>query len=176
MPAPSRERPPSEAHPDQHWAVSAQRRVWRYLRCLGCANERADDLTQDALLAALARWPEGEPPLAWILATARNLWRLDLRRRGRRREIEGLDRLHDRFFAEVGDDGGDAALLALRSCLGLLAPRAREVLELRYRDGLDRDAIAVRTALGVEGVKSVLQRARAALRECIEKWRKHDER
>lgn len=142
------------------------RRVRRYLRFLGAGRELADDLAQDALLAALPRWPAGDAPLPWLLATARNLHRAALRAAGRRREIVDADRLHELWERHVGD-AGDAMREALRECLRGLPARSRRVLELRYGDELDRAAIAARLGLGEEGTKSLLARVRAAVGDCV---------
>jgi RNA polymerase sigma-70 factor (ECF subfamily) len=141
--------------------------VRRYLRFLGCDHDCVDDLAQDTLLAAVAAFGRGRPPLPWLLTTARNCLRMHLRRRGRRREVADLDRLHECWHEQVQDDGGEAQKEALRACLRALPGRARQVVELRYREGLGREAIAARLGIGSEGVKSLLARVRAALGECM---------
>ncbi|MCA8949924.1 MAG: RNA polymerase sigma factor [Planctomycetes bacterium] len=141
-------------------------RLRRYLRFLGADREVAADVAQESLLAALGRWPDGSAPLAWLLATARNLFRRQLRASGRRREIVDADRLHEMWQRHVVDTG-EAERLALRECLEALPPRSREALQLRYGESLPREQIAARLGLGVEGVKSLLTRLRAALSECV---------
>lgn len=147
--------------------VVAARRVRRYLRFLGCASDAVDDLVQETLLAGLGRWPTGGAPLPWLLKTARHLHGRRLRTLGRRRELFDVDRLHELWIETVDDDGGDARREALRSCLEQLPQRSRTVLDLRYRERLDRAAIGARVGLGDEGVKSLLARVRAALAACV---------
>ncbi|MBK8096177.1 MAG: sigma-70 family RNA polymerase sigma factor [Planctomycetes bacterium] len=147
--------------------AAATRRVRRYLRFLGCERSAVDDLVQETMLAAVTSFPAREPPLPWLLTTARNNLFLHLRRVGRRREIVDLDRLHERWIEQARDDGGDAQREALDHCLQLLGAKARQVIELRYRDGLARDVVATRLGLGIEGVKSLLARTRTALGDCI---------
>lgn len=149
-------------------------RVLRYLRFLG-AGAAAEDVAQEALLAGLARWPDGRMQVPWLLATARNLWRRHLRTSGRRRELVDSDRLHELWVAEAGDDGGDGLRAALRACLQQLPERSRGVLELRYGEELERQDIAARLGLGDEGVKSLLARVRAALAECVQRRMRHDQ-
>jgi RNA polymerase sigma-70 factor (ECF subfamily) len=146
---------------------AATRRVRRYLRFLGCERAVVDDLVQETMLAAAGSFASRVPPLAWLLVTARNCLLMHLRRSGRRREVADLDRLHERWIEDARDDGGDAQREALDSCLQQVGDRARQVVELRYRDGLARGVIAERLGLGVEGVKSLLARTRAALGDCI---------
>jgi RNA polymerase sigma-70 factor (ECF subfamily) len=145
----------------------ATRRVRRYLRFLGCERTAVDDLAQETMLAAVGTFAQRLPPTAWLLTTARNCLLMHLRRSGRRREVADLDRLHERWIEQARDDGADAQREALDDCLQRLGGRARQVVELRYRDGLPRGDIAARLGLGVEGVKSLLARTRAVLGDCI---------
>jgi RNA polymerase sigma factor (sigma-70 family) len=115
----------------------------------------AEDLAQDALVAALERWPEtGIPdkPGAWLMATAKHR-AIDLLRR---------DRMLDRKHVEVGyeleqrqetaapdldsalDDpvGDDLLRLFFISCHPILSPDARVALTLRLLGGLSTDEIA----------------------------------
>ena len=147
--------------------ASAAGRVARYLLFLGCDRGEIDDVVQETMLAAVTTFAHEVPSLPWLLATARNALRMHLRRRGRRREIADLDRLHRRWVEQARDDGGDAQRAALRDCLQTLPERAREAVMLRYGEGLSRDAIAARLALQPEGVKSLLARTRKALGDCI---------
>src|SRR5262245_2740678 len=146
---------------------AATRRVARYLRFLGCERESIDDLTQETLLAAVGTFADSAPPLPWLLTVARNALRMHLRRRGRRREVADLDRLHELWIEQARDDGGDAQRAALRECLRRLPARSRALVDLRYRDGMSRDDIAARLGLRAQGVKSLLQRVRSALGDCI---------
>jgi RNA polymerase sigma-70 factor (ECF subfamily) len=148
-------------------AGAAAVRVRRYLRFLGCARGELDDLVQETMLAAVGAFARQAPPLPWLLTAARNALRQHFRRRGRRREVADLDRLHARWIEEARSDGGDAQREALRECLRGLPERSRQVVQLRYGDGLRRATIARRLGLLPEGVKSLLARVRAALGDCI---------
>src|SRR3979490_681264 len=110
---------------------------------------RAEDLAQDALLAALEKWPEsGVPdnPGAWLMATAKNR-ALDRLRRGKvaERKHEELGRdLEARqamvaadFEAAIDDDIGDDLLrLIFTACHPVLSTEARTTLTLRLLGGL----------------------------------------
>ena len=50
-----------------------------------------------------------------------------------------------------------------------VSPRVRRALELQYRDRASRAEIAAELDLAVEGVKTLLRRARSALRDCVER-------
>jgi RNA polymerase sigma-70 factor, ECF subfamily len=161
--------PPAPAAAARAAYLAATVRVRRYLHFLGCAPSELDDLTQQTLLAAVANFATGLPPLPWLLATARNCLRMHLRRAGHRPEVAGLDSLHQQWIEQVGNDAGDSRLLALRGCLRDLSERSRLVVERRYGEGLSRAAIAMRLGLGEEGVKSLLARVRAALGDCVQR-------
>jgi RNA polymerase sigma-70 factor (ECF subfamily) len=143
-------------------------RVRRYLRFLGAGRDVVDDLMQDTLLAAVRTFGSGaESPLPWLLTTARHVFCQHLRRAGRRREVADLERFDANWQQQVGEDGGDALRAALTECLRTLPGRTREALDLRYRDGAPREAIAAALGIGTEGVKSLLARAREVLADCM---------
>src|SRR5690606_24464303 len=115
----------------------------------------AEDLAQDALVAALEQWPEsGIPrnPGAWLMAAARNR-AIDL---FRRRKL--LERKHQELGYEVeidrqlsapdlnaalDDDVGDDLLrLIFTACHPVLATEARIALTLRLLGGLTTAEIA----------------------------------
>ncbi len=114
----------------------------------------AEDLTQEALVAALEHWPVTgipEKPGAWLMASAKNR-ALDHLRRGRM-----LKRRHDVIAAEMAeeqeavpdfdsaldDDIGDEMLrLIFTACYPLLAREARAALALRMVRGLTTEEIA----------------------------------
>lgn len=147
--------------------AAALRSVRRYLRFLGCREDELADLAHDALVVGLARWPVLELPVPWLLATARNLFRRQLRVQRRRREQHDLERLEAAWAEQARDGTGEAMASALRECLAALPARSRDVLTLRYTEGLDREEIGARVGLGAEGVKSLLGRIRDALALCV---------
>ena len=143
-------------------------RVRRYLRFLGCPRHALDDTVQETLLAGLRRWPDGDAPLPFLLATARNqlhkLWRAQTR--CREREIADCDHFDELWHRHI-DDAGDGMRAALQECLAQLPERSRAVLAMRYGDELDRATIARHIGLQAEGVKSLLARLREGLLRCI---------
>jgi RNA polymerase sigma factor (sigma-70 family) len=122
--------------------------VARITRDVGLAEE----LAQDALLAALKRWPEAglpDNPAAWLMATAKNR-ALDERRRAKliQRKHEEIGREMDGtgtpdLDAALDDDIGDDLLrLIFTSCHPLLSTEARVALTLRLIGGLTTEEIA----------------------------------
>jgi RNA polymerase sigma factor (sigma-70 family) len=115
----------------------------------------AEELAQEALVAALERWPEtGVPdnPGAWLMATAKHR-AIDLLRRSKR-----LERKHQEVGQQMGveqetagadldgaidDDVGDDLLrLVFISCHPVLSTEARVALTLRLLGGLTTEEIA----------------------------------
>ncbi len=115
----------------------------------------AEDLAQDALLAALEQWPEkGIPdnPGAWLMQAGKNR-AIDLFRRQTRveqkhveigRELEERqERAALEIEAAMDDDIGDDVLrLFFTACHPVLSPEARVALTLRMLGGLTTDEIA----------------------------------
>ena len=58
---------------------------------------------------------------------------------------------------------------ALRECVEQLEGRCRQAIDLHYRDGAGREAIAERLEMKPDGVKTLLRRTRQVLRECVER-------
>lgn len=146
--------------------------VWRYLRMLGATAELADDLTQEAFLQLL-RGPftaQGDAATAaWLRTVARNLY-IKAHRHPPFAAAE-LDAIASAWQEFAADDAGERSLAALRSCLDRLDGRAREAVRLHYELRRSRDQIGAALAIGADGVKSLLRRTRALLRDCIERHR-----
>jgi RNA polymerase sigma factor (sigma-70 family) len=114
----------------------------------------AEDLAQDALVAALEQWPEsGVPnnPGAWLMATAKHRAIDHFRRNAR------LERKHEELGRELGakemavpdldsalDDnvGDDLLRLVFISCHPVLSTEAQIALTLRLLGGLTTEEIA----------------------------------
>lgn len=114
----------------------------------------AEELAQDALVAALEQWPESgipDNPGAWLMATAKHR-AIDMFRRNklleRKHEELGRDLLEQEksvpdFNAALDDDIGDDLLrLVFTSCHPVLSTEARVALTLRLLGGLTTDEIA----------------------------------
>ncbi len=146
--------------PDTHRAIEA---VWRiesarliaslarWVRDVGVAEE----LAQDALVAALEQWPTAgipDNPGAWLMATAKHRAIDALRRRtvvDRKHEQLGYETetlkptAESELEDELDDDLGDDLLrLVFTACHPVLSPEARVALTLRLIGGLTTDEIA----------------------------------
>ena len=139
---------------DAVWRIESPKLIaglTRIVRDVGVA----EDLAQDALLAALERWPETgvpEKPAAWLMATAKHR-AIDVLRRGKL-----LERKHEQLGHELEaqqesavpdldaaiDDhvGDDLLRLLFITCHPVLSTDARVALTLRLLGGLTTDEIA----------------------------------
>jgi RNA polymerase sigma-70 factor (ECF subfamily) len=159
------------------WRMEAPRLIAglaRMVRDIGLA----EDLAQDALVAALEQWPEsGVPrnPGAWLMAASKNR-AIDLLRRNKRveRKHEELGaRLEERQFraadeieAAAGDDVGDDLLrLVFTACHPALSREARVALTLRLLGGLTTEEIARAFLVPEPTVAQRIVRAKRTLAE-----------
>jgi RNA polymerase sigma factor (sigma-70 family) len=137
----------------------------------------AEDLAQDALVAALEQWPrEGIPrnPGAWLMTTAKHRAIDQFRRNatlqrkteemGRDLEIRQdlSDNLEERFN-ETPDFGDDLLRLMFISCHPILSSEARIALTLRLLGGLKTDEIARAFLVPEPTLAQRIVRAKAAL-------------
>jgi RNA polymerase sigma factor (sigma-70 family) len=137
----------------------------------------AEDLAQDALVAALEQWPEsGVPnnPGAWLMATAKNR-AIDHFRRNTR-----VERKHEELGRDLGakemsvpdldsalDDevGDDLLRLLFISCHPVLSTEAQVALTLRLLGGLTTDEIARAFLVPQPTIAQRIVRSKRALTE-----------
>jgi RNA polymerase sigma-70 factor (ECF subfamily) len=139
---------------DAIWRIESARLIAALARLVHDVGT-AEELAQDALVAALEQWPQSgipERPGAWLMATAKHRAIDLLRRRG------ALERKHEQLARELSarsdpaveeaallkaDYGGDDLLrLLFVTCHPVLAKEARVALTLRLLGGLQTDEIA----------------------------------
>ncbi len=146
------------------------RGVWRYLRMLGCTPDLADDLTQESFAIALTKGAtDREPPAtaAFLRQTARFLY---LRTLARTREVETIADAADLLWQrDCEADEGDGLIDAVRRCVAELPERSRRAVQLSYGEGHGRAEIARQLDIKENGVKTLMQRTRQALRECVQR-------
>jgi RNA polymerase sigma factor (sigma-70 family) len=137
----------------------------------------AEDLTQEALLAALEHWPKAgvpEKPGAWLMAIAKRR-ALDHLRRGQMlarkhamvaRDLEREQLSMPDWDAALDDDIGDELLrLIFTACHPLLSREARTALALRMICGLTTEEIARAFLLPETTIAQRIVRAKRTLSE-----------
>src|SRR2546422_4530539 len=162
---------------DAVWRIESARLIaglTRIVRDLGLA----EDLAQDALVAALEQWPvAGVPdnPGAWLMAVAKRRAIDQLRRRTLlerkheelRRELEAQREMAEADFdAAINDDVGDDLLrLVFTACHPVLSAEARVALTLRLLGGLTTEEIARAFLVPEPTVAQRIVRAKRTLAE-----------
>jgi RNA polymerase sigma factor (sigma-70 family) len=159
---------------DAVWRIESPRLIaglTRVVRDVGLA----EDLAQDALVAALQQWPEEGVPLnpgAWLMTTAKRR-AIDHFRRN-----EMLERKHAELSRELerdreiemdaalDDDIGDDLLrLLFIACHPVLSTEARVALTLRLLGGLTTDEIARAFLVSEPTIAQRIVRAKRTLSE-----------
>jgi RNA polymerase sigma-70 factor (ECF subfamily) len=155
-----------------------QQGVWRYLRFIGATRPEADDLAQETFLAV---WKSGFEEIsdaasaAYFRTTARSRFLMMLRTKGRRPRESDLAEV-DADWVMLGNDEPevwDERIEVMLRCMQHVQGKAREALDLFYRDEVPQAQIAAKLGMKPEGVKTLLRRAVEKLRQCMEgklKW------
>jgi RNA polymerase sigma factor (sigma-70 family) len=137
----------------------------------------AEDLTQEALVAALEHWPVAgvpEQPGAWLMATAKRRALDHLRRRqmlARKHGMVALDMAQEQqampdLDSALDDDIGDELLrLIFTACHPRLSREARAALALRMICGLTTEEIARAFLLPEATIAQRIVRAKRTLSE-----------
>ncbi|MEO8193308.1 MAG: RNA polymerase sigma factor [Gemmatimonadales bacterium] len=160
---------------DAVWRIESAKLIAGLTRIVGDVGA-AEDLAQDALVAALEKWPEsGVPdnPGAWLMATAKHR-AIDLLRRNKL-----LERKHEQIGHEleaqqelavpdldaaIDDNVGDDLLrLVFIACHPVLSTEARVALTLRLLGGLTTEEIARAFLIAEPTVAQRIVRAKRAL-------------
>jgi RNA polymerase sigma factor (sigma-70 family) len=139
---------------DAVWRIESARLIAGLARIVGDVG-LAEDLAQDALVAALEQWPKTrvpDNPGAWLMATAKHRAIDHLRRRKMQdtkherigRELDERQISPEADLAAAIDDhvGDDLLSLIFTACHPVLTTEARVALTLRLLGGLTTDEIA----------------------------------
>ena len=168
--------------PDIHQTITAVWRIESPRLIAGLARITrdvglAEDLAQDALVAALEQWPDSgipEKPAAWLMTTAKNR-AIDLKRRaamserkhktiGREADERGLS-APDYDDVLDNDIGDDLLRLIFTAAHPALPPEARTALTLRLLGGLTTGEIARAFLVSESTIAQRIVRAKRALTE-----------
>ena len=157
------------------WRIESAKVIASLTRLTGDVG-LAEDLAQDALVAALEQWPEsGVPnnPGAWLMAAAKRRGIDQLRRRTL------LDRKHEQLGHELESEqeqavaaldeslddnvGDDLLRLVFMSCHPVLSTEAQTALTLRLLGGLTTEEIARAFLTSEPTIQQRIVRAKRAL-------------
>jgi RNA polymerase sigma factor (sigma-70 family) len=158
------------------WRIESPRLIAGLAHIVGDVG-LAEELAQDAFVAALQQWPtSGVPdrPGAWLMGTAKHR-AIDLVRRRQRlqrkqeqlgRELQVEEEAAPDFDAALDDDIGDDLLrLVFTACHPVLSTEARVALTLRLLGGLTTEEIARAFLVPVPTIAQRIVRAKRTLTE-----------
>jgi RNA polymerase sigma-70 factor, ECF subfamily len=161
---------------DAVWRMESTKLIAGLTRMVGDVGV-AEDLAQDALLAALERWPtSGIPdnPGAWLMGTAKHR-AIDLFRRTKRIDQKHQELGYDQesrqdtvaeLEAALDDEVGDDVLrLIFMTCHPVLSTEARLALTLRLLGGLTTPEIARAFLMPESTIAQRIVRAKRTLAE-----------
>ena len=162
---------------DAVWRIESARIIAGLVRIVRDVGH-AEELAQDALVAALEQWPQSgipDNPGAWLMATAKHR-AIDLLRRNKRlerkheelgREIEAQQEMAVADLEAALDDtvGDDLLRLVFIACHPVLTSEARLALTLRLLGGLTTDEIARAFLVPEATVAQRIVRAKRTLAE-----------
>ncbi|CAN5774273.1 RNA polymerase sigma factor [soil metagenome] len=170
---------PSDTHGaiEAVWRIESARVIARLARMVGDVG-LAEDLAQDALVAALERWPEtGVPdnPGAWLMTAAKRR-AIDMFRRSKLLERKHAELGHELeaqlesaapdLDAALDDPIGDDLLrLVFICCHPVLSTEARVALTLRLLGGLTTEEIGRAFLVPVATLAQRIVRAKRTLAE-----------
>ncbi len=134
--------------------------------------ELVDDVVQETFVAVTARAAHYDPRQAfrsWLFIVARD----KLREVGGRADAEARpfadDVLDVLAASHTGFEMSASQMRFLDECIGALAPQARRIVALRYQNAMKPRHVAQALGWTPASVRVALSRARAAIRECVEK-------
>jgi RNA polymerase sigma factor (sigma-70 family) len=160
---------------DAVWRIESARVIAGLARIVNDVG-RAEELAQDALVAALEQWPQsGVPrnPGAWLMATAKHRAIDHVRREqvlarkvevlGHEIETGGVNPEPDLDAALDDDIGDDVLRLVFTACHPVLSTEARVALTLRMLGGLSTKEIARAFLVSESTIAQRIVRAKRAL-------------
>lgn len=159
----------------QQLFVKHQSAIKAFILSLQPDFAEADDVLQETFLTVTRKageFEEGSNFIAWSFAIAR-FKAMEARRKRVSRCEDLSDEVIEALAASVPEASFfDRRLEALRGCLDRLAPKAREIVRLRYHEEHGPEEIARHLDWKPNAVNVALSRARIALRDCVQRREK----
>ena len=152
-----------------HYAIRS------YLTVAVGDHHDAEDLYQDVTMTIWERRADFRPGTnfcAWALTVARNrvlAYHKKRRAKPAATDPRVLDRLMDATQKLFEHTDVAERKRALRACLERLSDRAQAALESRYQRTEPLEQVARRMGRSLQGYYATIKRARAALRDCVQR-------
>ncbi len=147
--------------------------LFALLHLLGIPSSDLEDIAQDVALQMYRSLPGYDPMrpfMPWLKSIAlhvrANFWR------SRKRREKKIETFRDYLTEQVEQDPQcenhlDIQKSRLAHCVQRLQERLRNIVTLRYQDGLNSDRIGEALGLKPQTVRKLLSRAREFLRKCV---------
>jgi RNA polymerase sigma-70 factor (ECF subfamily) len=161
--------------------VKDRAKLLAYIWAIVSDVHTAEDVLGDVTVLAVKKREQitNEAHLAgWLRTTARTEALKALRTR-RSRPTPMSDQLIDALDTEWATRDGDSSddlSEALQTCLGRLSPKSRELVKLRYADGLSGADLAARLHQQIKSIYVAISRVHRALGDCIRAHRAREAR
>jgi len=145
-----------------------------YIAAVAATVDTVDDIAQETFLRALQRLDRIETledfP-RFLRGIARNVIREQSRKYANNEAyvgfIDGLFEAEEKNVVRDSPFCDPSVLGALRSCVGRLSPKARQMLTLRYSEEMQSDEIAQSLGMNANAVRVSLLRVRETLLKCL---------
>lgn len=139
----------------------------RYAYGLIGQRETAEDLVQEAFLKLHKHWAEVENPKAWLFRAIRNLALNHLRDHKKETVLDAAKEWESSDLNPERTLGKMEAVGALQLLLSELADADRQLIGLKYHEGLKYDQISERTGLSVGNIGYKLHHVLKGLGEAM---------
>lgn len=132
-----------------------------------------DDILQEIAIVVAqkaATFDFDRPTRPWFMGIAKKQIQRWFRAKGKRQVHVSFDLLED-FICENENFTTDAMTsreTALKKCVSKLPAKQKNILNLRYADGMNCEEIAGVVHRSVQGIYAVLKRLKGSLRTCVE--------
>lgn len=153
--------------------TQVQPSVAGYVRAVVRDLDLSKDVLQETALVLLRKfreWDSTRPFLPWAIGIAKFEILAQRRDAGRNRLVFDdalLDAITESWGNVTEEIGQEQA--ALQNCLDKLAPRAKEIVRLRYQSELKMPEIGERLGVTAGAVRISMMRIREQLQACVER-------
>lgn len=151
--------------------TACQSRLYAYILSLAGDRDQAREVLQETNLVIWRKADQFEPGtnfIAWAFKIARLQLMAYRQKIARDRLVFDDSLLLDMADIFDEDDAFDARQDALAQCIEEIAPNHRNLIRIRYTDGLSVKEIASQLDKSANAVAKVLHRTRLALMKCID--------
>ncbi|MCC9608623.1 sigma-70 family RNA polymerase sigma factor [Blastopirellula sp. JC732] len=152
----------------QQLFVQYQSQLKAFAIALSPSFAQADDLLQETFLTVTAKAHEFDLE-SNFLAWSRAILRFKVLEARRAAGVPTVDYLDSLVAACPENWGSDERLHRLTQCIQDLAPKAREIILLRYQREHSPSQIAEMLSRTVNSINVALSKARLALRDCLDR-------